>query len=354
MGKANSVSGAPDIESVEPLAPIRRLVVAALCCALLGIITLVASAIHVMETTDADAMARERQRANAIADQIAGDPGEGIAAQLKNLGAIAGLADLQIVEARPSDEGRQAIPLFSGEYRGKFLSWIPAQLGRMLFDRFAPSRVPVMAAMIVGLLACLLLMRGHVRKIEAARRRARHQARRDHLTGLANRLALEEELQRLHANEQPFSLLVFDLDNFKPINDELGHAAGDKVLQEVAGRLKGRLQPGEFLARVGGDEFVAIVQRYQMRKTLAQLAEDCIAAVSAPLIATDGRINVGVSIGIVADGQATAAGTSLRLADRALYDAKRLKGSTFCFAGDMPVLRLEPGDQVQSGMVRTA
>src|SRR5690606_1705142 len=109
-----------------------------------------------------------------------------------------------------------------------------------------------------------------------------------------------------------------DLDNFKPINDELGHEAGDRVLQEVAGRLKGRLLPGEFLARVGGDEFVAIVQRYQMRKTLAQLAEDCIASVSAPLAATQSRIKVGVSVGIVSDGLAVPADTSLKLADRAL------------------------------------
>lgn len=88
-------------------------------------------------------------------------------------------------------------------------------------------------------------------------------ARTDPLTGIANirsfRSELERSIERLGRYDQPFTLISFDLDNFKPINDECGHAEGDKVLKGVGASLKGSLRSGDFPARIGGDEFAVLL-----------------------------------------------------------------------------------------------
>lgn len=347
MSKKTHTAITPGVDLVEPLAPIRRLVLAALCCAAIGVVLLIVSAVHVMESTNADALARERMRANAIADAIAGDTLETAQVRLKELAAIAGLGDVQIADAGPIDATRQSIPLFSGALRGKVLSWEPNYPGKMLFEKFAPSRVPLLAATIIGVLVCLLLTQRHVRRIAIERRRAQRQARNDHLTGLANRLALEEHLQRLTKSAEPFSVLAMDLDSFKPINDMFGHDTGDRVLREIAQRLNEQMRDGDVLARVGGDEFVAIVHRNGGREALATLAQDLIATVRAPLKSTDGVINVDISIGIVPDGSLVPSGTALKLADRALYDAKRSSAGAFCFSGDDAPKKFAPKPQTR-------
>jgi diguanylate cyclase (GGDEF)-like protein len=102
------------------------------------------------------------------------------------------------------------------------------------------------------------------------------------------------------------------------------------------------LLPGEVLARIGGDEFVAIVHRNH-RTDLIHLARDCIAAIGEPLDSVGRKISVGVSLGIVQNGLGQAPTTLLRQADRALYEAKRHDAGAFCFAGDVLP---EPGDSL--------
>jgi diguanylate cyclase (GGDEF)-like protein len=153
-------------------------------------------------------------------------------------------------------------------------------------------------------------------------------ARRDPLTGLPNRRALDEALAREAARAArggtPLSAVALDVDRFKRVNDEHGHAAGDAVLAEVAGRAAGALRAGDLLARVGGEELTAILPGADLAAA-AEVAERIRACVAAAPIQAAGRaLAVTVSLGCATllpgegDGRAL-----LARADARLYDAKR-------------------------------
>ena len=341
----------PDGDPAEALAPIRRLVMAAFVIALIAGLLLVNSTLHVMWTTDALSMSEERSRAAAIADILAEMSETHAREQLPALGRAAGLQDLTLAALASAVDGEQSTPLLGGPLGGKFLTWTADRPGLELFRKFAPLRVPLMLIMLCGVLACLVVMQRRVKRIETQRVLAQRRALRDHLTDLPNRLALEGEFARLANRQQNFSVLALDLDRFKPVNDMFGHHAGDMALIEVAGRLVALLRAGEFLARVGGDEFVMIVERGQTREALTRLARDCIASVSKPLQSVGQNVSVGISLGIVEDGLNHPASALLKQADRALYEAKRLAGGAFCFATTGPA---RPERAVDTGPIPLA
>ena len=325
---------APDDDPAGGLAPVWRLMLLAFAGALAAAALIVVSALHVMSSTNDLAAENERARAAEIATVLAGLPEAEARAVLPELARVAGLRDLSMTSMADLERGRQSIPVLAGPLGGEFLSWTADRPGTQLFVTFAPLRVPAMLALMGAVLICVIAMQRRVKRIEKERLCARQQALRDHLTGMPNRLALESELARLAEARCPFSVLALDLDRFKPINDLFGHHAGDLALIEVAQRLAAQLKPGEFLARIGGDEFVAIVQRGGERSVLTQFARDCIAAVSQPLNLVGQNVTVDVSLGIVEEGLDHPASALLKHADRALYEAKRLDGGAFCFSGD--------------------
>ena len=143
----------------------------------------------------------------------------------------------------------------------------------------------------------------------ALRRRASH----DPLTGLANRALLHE---RIAAADGEVALLYLDLDGFKPVNDRLGHAAGDEVLRLVARRLEGCVRAGDTVARLGGDEFALLVS-----DGAEEVAERVRVAFDDPFTVDGHRLPVGASVG-VATGAADA-DALLAAADRAMYAVKR-------------------------------
>ncbi|WP_380158124.1 diguanylate cyclase domain-containing protein [Kineococcus sp. R86509] len=150
-------------------------------------------------------------------------------------------------------------------------------------------------------------------------------ARTDGLTGLANRstftLALEQELR---AGADGTAVLFCDLDGFKPVNDELGHAAGDELLRRVADRLRRTLRPGDLCARLGGDEFVVLLRipEGDVLQVATAVAHRVVDRVSEP-IALDGRtVQVGISVGLALAGPDVDAHRLLRNADHAMYTAK--------------------------------
>lgn len=134
----------------------------------------------------------------------------------------------------------------------------------------------------------------------------RYLATHDTLTELPNRSlfleTLETALEEAKAKSQALALLFMDLDQFKPINDELGHKAGDRVLKDIALRIKKQLPAQDMLARLGGDEFIVLMTARDVQKVETQaldLADDIISVVSEPLCFRDGaKRRVGVSIGI--------------------------------------------------------
>ncbi|MBM0124968.1 EAL domain-containing protein [Pimelobacter simplex] len=156
--------------------------------------------------------------------------------------------------------------------------------------------------------------------------RLRAQSRVDPLTGVANRIALQEALAAASApGRSPHALVMLDLDRFKAVNDDLGHAAGDSVLCAVADVLTDAVKDDDTVARVGGDEFVLVV-RLEDRTGHTVVAERLRARVQEVLDAHPFALHVpvGVSVGSAAVGpDGRDADELLRLADARMYDAKR-------------------------------
>lgn len=154
----------------------------------------------------------------------------------------------------------------------------------------------------------------------------RHQAFHDPLTGLANRVRfgdrLEHALERAGRQSASVALLFMDVDNFKAINDGMGHSIGDSALQHVARQLQRTLRPGDTAARLGGDEFAILVEDTTLDETV-RLAEQVLAALAMPLALDDEEVVVRASIGIaVSNGSEHDADGLLRNADIAMYAAK--------------------------------
>ena len=166
--------------------------------------------------------------------------------------------------------------------------------------------------------------------------RYRHLSLHDALTGIPNRAAFQEHLHHLLKRNADSSariaLLSFDLDRFKEINDVHGHAAGDAVLRALADRMSSVLQPGEFVARVGGDEFVAVLHRYYAKADGLEFANRLRAEVVKPIDWKETILSVGASIGIsVGHSGMKNIDTLISQADVAMYRAKSEVSGTVCF-----------------------
>lgn len=153
-------------------------------------------------------------------------------------------------------------------------------------------------------------------------------AHHDPLTGLANRLLLsahlEQSIKRSRRNSQPFALFMIDLDGFKPVNDLHGHDAGDLLLREIAKRLAEHIRESDLVARVGGDEFVCILESVHEAQAAVTVANKLIQEVRNPVRLENGKeVAVGASIGIAIFNENVAAMDQLlRFADDAMYAAK--------------------------------
>ncbi len=169
-----------------------------------------------------------------------------------------------------------------------------------------------------------------------AEERAQHLADHDALTGLPNRRLLEDRLTQALAlsqrNRNQTAVMFIDLDRFKAINDSLGHTAGDQVLQEVAQRLVKQLRIGDTVCRVGGDEFVVVLQEAKRSTDAAGVAQKIIETLSQPVRAADRDLIVTPSIGIAVfpdDGRDAEA--LIRNADAAMYHAKESGRANYQF-----------------------
>lgn len=153
-----------------------------------------------------------------------------------------------------------------------------------------------------------------------------HQALHDDLTGLPNRLLLGDHLSQACARARRagthVAVLFLDLDNFKEINDSLGHVAGDQVLIEVAARLRGCLRETDTAARQGGDEFVVVCEDLTDPREADLVADRIDHALAAPLTAGATQVQVTASVGIATAGRAADPQDLLRSADTAMYRAK--------------------------------
>ena len=164
----------------------------------------------------------------------------------------------------------------------------------------------------------------------------RHLAHHDLLTGLPNRVLMQDRIEQAiaqaHRNSTRVGLLFLDLDRFKNINDTLGHAAGDRGLQEMARRPRGALRESDTIARVGGDEFMAVIHDFSDTRLLSEVARKILDTVAAPLVIDSQECPLTASIGIATypdDGADVQ--TLLKNADIAMYRAKGAGKNNFQF-----------------------
>jgi len=169
-----------------------------------------------------------------------------------------------------------------------------------------------------------------------AEQELRYLANYDHLTNLPNRSLLLERIN--HAMDyskrknRSIALFFIDLDRFKKINDSLGHDCGDLLLKEITLRLTKALRMEDTLARIGGDEFVVLLEDFKGNSQLAHIAQDLIAEVGKPVILKGNEVSVGASIGIALyPDDAKNSDELLRNADVAMYHSKQLGRNTFQF-----------------------
>jgi diguanylate cyclase (GGDEF)-like protein/PAS domain S-box-containing protein len=171
----------------------------------------------------------------------------------------------------------------------------------------------------------LALVRDFTERQRAEERMA-YLAQYDHLTGLANRTLLQDRLHQALARGErdgaKVALLFLDLDHFKAVNDTFGHAAGDELLQAVAGRLKGRLRESDTVARLGGDEFAVVLENMGDGQDAGSVAQDILDILSEPLALSGREIPVAASIGI-AVCPPSGGESLLKDADAAMYRAKQ-------------------------------
>ncbi|KQT60704.1 MULTISPECIES: putative bifunctional diguanylate cyclase/phosphodiesterase [unclassified Aureimonas] len=184
----------------------------------------------------------------------------------------------------------------------------------------------------------------HLRQSRRAGEAERHSARHDILTGLPNRAHFQEALDEAlaEADDVPFGLVLIDLDNFKEVNDNQGHQAGDLLLKLVSARLRGCLGPSDTLARLGGDEFAIIQRGIKGREDVERLAAAALATFHASFPIRERQVNVGASFGIALGAANEGADLLFDHADMALYQSKALgRGTIRFFSAELQAEKVE-------------
>lgn len=169
-----------------------------------------------------------------------------------------------------------------------------------------------------------------------AEQKIRHLAYHDALTGLPNRTLfmdrIDQAISRAQRERGKFAILYIDIDHFKVINDSMGHAAGDHLLNIVSQRLTGILRKTDTIARLGGDEFTIIIEDLEAAETVALVAKNILTTLDKPIKILEKEVHITGSIGIALypqDGDTF--GTLLKNSDTAMYKAKELGRQTFQF-----------------------
>ncbi len=209
----------------------------------------------------------------------------------------------------------------------------------MVFFQDAPPADPDNAARVLQSASRLVsLARDHWYMHE----RLVFDARHDALTGLPNRTVaedrLEQALARAHRRKQMFAILCIDLDGFKAVNDNFGHPAGDDLLRVVSSRLRGRIRHSDTLARIGGDEFLAIIEDCNGDSAAQSVGESLVASLQEPFNLEGKTVSISGSVGIAmypTDGKHAA--ELKRNADQAMYRAKASGRGMICFWSGEPV-----------------
>lgn len=224
---------------------------------------------------------------------------------------------------RQMNEGGVFNP-FEKEFIAKDESRIPIYLGGALFEGSDQEGVAYVL---------------DISQRKSAENMVRHQAFHDALTGLPNRILLKDRLVQMcnyaKRNNSLCAVLMLDLDNFKVINDTLGHPAGDELLKDVAKRLQECVREEDTVARFGGDEFVVAVNQIQNHQDVLAVIDKIFSSLELPMYLGNREVYVNTSVGVVLypqDGEDE--DTLIKHADIALYQAKEMGRKTHFFFSD--------------------
>ncbi len=184
--------------------------------------------------------------------------------------------------------------------------------------------------------AAYLVMMYDITELKEANQKIENIALHDALTGLANRRLFNETLLQIIArhkrNQSSFALLFLDLDQFKIVNDTLGHAVGDELLVQTTSRINKILRSIDFFARMGGDEFTIILDAVDSKEHVALVCDKILAQFSTPFIIQGQVIEMNASIGVVFyPNDTTDIDDLLKMADLAMYQAKKMAHHSFKF-----------------------
>ena len=179
-------------------------------------------------------------------------------------------------------------------------------------------------------------------QLESANEELTRRAFSDALTGLPNRRLFEERLthavQRLRRPGVPaegrLAVFFIDLDGFKPVNDSFGHAAGDEVLKATASRLAGLVRSGDTVARIGGDEFLVLLDELADRAACERFAGRILEAIAEPFVVAGQAVKIACSIGVATMERSAEDVRLITNADAAMYAAKRVGGAGFALFED--------------------
>jgi diguanylate cyclase (GGDEF)-like protein len=180
--------------------------------------------------------------------------------------------------------------------------------------------------------------------------RVNHIAFHDDLTSLPNRLMLNQSLDRALSRhrraETKLAILFLDLDRFKVINDSLGHEVGDELLRQVADRLRAQLREGDTVGRMGGDEFVVLIENHENQRDISICAERIIEQLSAPYVLGRRSCHVTLSIGIsVFPTDGNDSQSLLKAADLAMYRAKATGRNSYLYYS--PSMNVQTEERLQ-------
>ena len=201
-------------------------------------------------------------------------------------------------------------------------------------------------------------VRTDITALKQAERQIKDQAERDPLTGLYNRRVLLDRLDRLRTRQRkgdpPVALVLLDLDNFKDINDTLGHGAGDELLRIAADRIRESIRSTDTVARLGGDEFAVILNDVRDDEVVRRLVARLTTRLAQPVRLADRNVNPGATLGVsVYPRDSSDAGELLKFADIALYHAKARGRGSFCFFDAQLRAELQRREAIAAGL-RTA
>jgi diguanylate cyclase (GGDEF)-like protein len=259
--------------------------------------------------------------------------------KLAHLSETYGLPTIEV--GQEPQAGYDSMPLLGSNI---LLSWTPPTPGMDLLRQTLPLFIAGVLALAAVLTMLVRYAMSSARQIDA-QFKALHVSQKeltllslhDSLTGLPNRFQLQQFLSDRLEREitPPLALLSLDLDRFKPINDVLGHAFGDRVLQEVAQRLQQHVQANGMVARLGGDEFIVVREGGIDHDDIEALCARLVADLCRPFEIDTQTVFIGTSIGIaLAPVHARTPAELLRMGDIALYRAKAAGRNTWCFYAD--------------------